>query len=291
MHIHRDRKARTITLHQQPKIEKLLSDARLIPEDKKCISKVSKIPASPDIILSHDQCPKDKDDPNAVDRTLFQSFVGMLLYIAITARPDLSTAVSSVARFSHNPGKAHWRAVLMILRYLQGTIRMRFQLGGTSKYPELRAYVDSDWAGDKSRKSRTGFVIFLCGALVIWSSKLQKCVALSSTEAEYVAVTAAARFVIWARQFLQELGFEQPESTIICEDNKGCIDIAISSKAHPAIKHIDIRHHFIRERVQEIKDIKLEKVSTEVMVADLFTKQLPFPVFKRHRDKLQLLHN
>lgn len=288
MHVHRDRKNRTITLHQQPKIEKLLTDPRLTSEEKKFVSKVNKVPASPDLILSHDQCPKDGNDPNACDRTIFQSFVGMLLYITVTARPDLATAVSSVARFSHNPGQIHWRAVLMILRYLQGTIRMRIQLGGKPKYPELRAYVDSDWAGDKTRKSRTGFVIFLNGSPVIWSSKLQKCVALSSTEAEYVAVTAAARYVIWTRQLLEELGFEQQAATSVCEDNKGCIDIAVSSKAHPAVKHIDIRHHFIRERVQEIKDIKLEKVGTDVMVADLFTKQLVFPVFKRHRDSLQL---
>jgi hypothetical protein len=286
MHIHRDMKDRTLTLHQQPKIEKLLTDSRLTSEELKYIAKVSKVPASPDIILSADQCPTDENDPNAFDRTTFQSFVGMLLYISITARPDITTAVSSVARFSHNPGKTHWRAVLMILRYLKGTSRMRLKLGGNKKYPELKAYVDSDWAGDKSRKSRTGFVVFLSGSPIIWSSKLQKCIALSSTEAEYVAVTAAARFVIWSRQFLEELGFPQETPTSIGEDNKGCIDIAISSKAHPAVKHIDIRHHFIRERVQDVKDITLEKIGTDVMTADIFTKQLPYPIFRKHRESL-----
>ena len=291
MHIHRDRKARTITLHQQPKIEKLLSDHRLSPEEKKQVAKVSKIPASPEIFLSAEQCPENQDDANAFNRTQFQSFVGMLLYIAITARPDISTAISSVARFSHNPGKAHWRAVLLILRYLQGTVNMRLVLGGTKEYPEVEAMVDSDWAGDKSRRSRTGFIIFLLGSPIIWSSKLQKCIALSSTEAEYVALATVARFVIWARQFLLELGFEQTEPTKIWEDNKGCIDIAISSKSHPSVKHIDIRHHFIRERVQDIKDIKLYKIGTDAMVADIFTKQLAFPIFKRHRDNLKLLQN
>jgi hypothetical protein len=109
---------------------------------------------------------------------------------------------------------------------------------------------------------------------------------LSSTEAEYVAVTAAARFVIWSRQFLEELGFPQETPTSIGEDNKGCIDIAISSKAHPAVKHIDIRHHFIRERVQDVKDITLEKIGTDVMTADIFTKQLPYPIFRKHRESL-----
>ncbi|MFM2333489.1 MAG: hypothetical protein RIQ74_2336, partial [Pseudomonadota bacterium] len=178
-----------------------------------------------------------------------------------------------------------------ILRYLKGTVHLRLQLGGAKKYPELSAMVDSDWAGDKSRRSRSGFIIFLNGVPVIWSSKLQKCIALSSTEAEYIAVTAAARMTIWARQILEELGFKQNGPTEISEDNKACIDIAVSSKSHPSVKHIDVRHHFIRERIQDIKDIKLAKVGTDAMVADLLTKQLLYPIFKKHRDSLKLIQN
>jgi hypothetical protein len=291
MHLHRDRKLRTLTIHQEPKIEKLLSDPRLTADETKLVAKVSKIPAHPDNLLSADQSPENESDQKAFNRTQYQSFVGLLLYIAITARPDIATAVSSVGRFSHNPGVAHWNAVLHILRYLKGTVHLRLQLGGAKKYPELSAMVDSDWAGDKSRRSRSGFIIFLNGVPVIWSSKLQKCIALSSTEAEYIAVTAAARMTIWARQILEELGFKQNGPTEISEDNKACIDIAVSSKSHPSVKHIDVRHHFIRERIQDIKDIKLAKVGTDAMVADLLTKQLLYPIFKKHRDSLKLIQN
>jgi hypothetical protein len=156
------------------------------------------------------------------------------------------------------------------------------------QYPKLFTYADSYYAADRTRRSRSGFIILLGKYPIIWSSKLQRCVALSSTEAEYVAVTAAARFTIWARAFLEEMGFSQESPTTIFEDNKGCIDISTSTKSHPAVKHIDVRHHFIRERIQDIKDLKLEKVSTVHMLADLFTKQLPAPVFVRHRQNLGL---
>jgi hypothetical protein len=258
MHIHRNRSERTINLHQQGKIDKLLTDQRLTSEENIFISRISKTPAPADIILSPKSCPESSTSTNAVNCKKYQSFVGMLLYISITARPDIATAVSSVGMFSHNPGKDHWKAVLEILRYLQETKRLVLKLGGEKIFPELVAYADSDWAADKSRRSRTGFIILLGNSPVIWSSKLQKCVALSSTEAEYVAVSSAARLVIWARAFLEELGFTQESPTIIIEDNKGCIDISISTNSHPAIKHIDIRHHFIRERIQIIKDLKLE---------------------------------
>jgi hypothetical protein len=113
----------------------------------------------------------------------------------------------------------------------------------------------------------------------MWSSKLQVSPALSSTEAEYVALASAAREVLWCRNFLQELGLGQNDSTAILQDNKSCITIAESYRQHPGVKHIDIRHHFIRDRIKQ-NQIKLEKMG------DIFTKQLPFPVFKKHRDRL-----
>ena len=118
--------------------------------------------------------------------------------------------------------------------------------------------------------------------------KLQKSVALSSTEAEYVALTATARDVIWCRALLEEMGFSMKEASIIHEDNDSAAKIAQSYKKHPGVKHIQIRHYFIRDRVLEVKDIAIERLSTYDMVADLLTKQLPYPAFKRHRDALGL---
>ena len=292
MHLSRHRENRTITLHQLPKINKLLNDPRLSDSEKRHIRKTSKTPASSEEQLSVDQCPTSSNDTNFVDPSKFKSFVGMLLYISITARPDITTATSMVARFAHNPGKKHWEAVLRILRYLQGSKSMVLQLGGQMQYPTLLAYADADWATDKDKRvSRSGFVIFISNSLVIWSSKLQRSQALSSTEAEYISLTSCARLVIWARTLLAELGFDQEQPSVIYEDNKGCIDIATSSKSHPAVKHIDLRHHFIRDRIQVTKDITLVKIGTTEMIADMFTKALVFFLFNKHRTRLGLIQD
>jgi hypothetical protein len=295
MHFTRDRPNRTITVHQQPKIESLLVDSRLLPEDLAFISKPCKTPASSDVTLTKEMCPKEPVEQAAMTKYPYKSFVGMLLYIAITARPDIAPAVSAAGRYAQNPGPEHWKAILHILRYLQGTRNFVLTLGGKCgkatlhAYSKVTAYADADWAGDTDRRrSRTGFVVFLGTSAVIWCSKLQLSVAHSSTEAEYVALSLTARDVIWARTLLQEMGFDQDYRTVIYEDNKSCINIAESYKQHPGIKHIDIRHHFIRERVLEVKDISIEKKSTLDMVADLFTKQLPFPAFQKHRASIGL---
>jgi hypothetical protein len=125
-------------------------------------------------------------------------------------------------------------------------------------------------------------------AAVVWCSKLQKSVALSSTEAEYIALTATARDLIWCRALLEEMGFPMTEASVILEDNYSASKIAQSYKKHPGVKHIEIRQHFIRDRVLEVKDIAIERLSTFNMVADLLTKQLPFPAFARHREALGL---
>jgi hypothetical protein len=295
MHFKRDRSKRTITLHQQPKIEKLLLDPRLTKEERLLVSKPCRTPASDDEVLTTEMCATTDEDKRYMSTKNYKSFIGILLYIAITARPDISPAVSVVARFAQNPGNKHWDAVLRILRYLQGTRTMVLQLSGSSFKGDITdlttlAYADADWGKDlDTRRSRSGYAIYLLNSLIIWSSKLQASTALSSTEAEYIALATCARITIWLRTLLSELGFPQHEPTRILEDNKSTINIAESMKAHPAVKHIDIRHHFIRDRVMNIKDIKIIKESTHNMVADLFTKQLPYPAFKKHRDALGLI--
>jgi hypothetical protein len=105
-------------------------------------------------------------------------------------------------------------------------------------------------------------------------------------EAEYTALSETATFVIWLRTLLEEMGFKQHDPTIIYEDNKSCITVASSWKQHPGMKHYELKQHFIRHRVIEKKDITLVKLPTGEMVADVFTKQLPFPAFSRHRHSL-----
>lgn len=296
MHFIRDREKRTVAIHQEPKIAKLLMDERYSPEERLKVIKPCKIPASPDKTLTKDMSPTDDKERARMANVPYKSVVGQLLYISITARPDISTAVSSCGRYSHNPGQEHWDAVLQIVAYLSGTRKLRLILGGCKKVElsanlKLSAASDSDWAGDKDKRySRTGYVIYMGTAAVVWCSKLQKSVALSSTEAEYIALTATARDLIWCRALLEEMGFTMKEASIIHEDNDSASKIAQSYKKHPGVKHIEIRQHFIRDRVLEVKDIAIERLSTYNMVADLLTKQLPFPAFARHRQALGLAY-
>jgi hypothetical protein len=297
MHFIRNRATKTISIHQEPKIAKLLSDDRFTPEDRLKLTRLSKIPASPDKMLSKAMCPTTDEEKKRMEQYPYKSILGQVLYIAITARPDIATAVSSCGRYSQNPGQEHWDALLQIVRYLNGTRKLRLVLGGCKKIEvsanfKLSGSSDADWAGDlDKRSSRTGSVIFMGTACVLWRSMLQKSIALSSTEAEYIALTATARDMIWCRTLLAEMGFPMKEASIIFEDNDSTTSIASSYKQHPGIKHIEIKEHFIRDRILEVKDIALERKASAEMVADLLTKQLPFPAFQRHRSTLGLSYD
>jgi hypothetical protein len=283
----RNRSKRTITLSQSIKISKLLNDPQLSKEDLLVIRKPRKTPASSNTILTFDMCPTDKQSGDTFYP--YRSILGQVLYIAITTRPDIVPAVSACGKFAENPGKAHWDALLQILAYLHGTQHLCLELGAVSKEITLSAYADADWAGDlDKRKSRSGYVVLCNDSPIIWSSKLQQSVALSSTEAEYVSLSLASREVIWCRTLLKELGFEQLNATVIYEDNDSCIKIANSPRKHPGIKHIDIRYHFIKDRI-ESKEIILQRIPTTSMVADLFTKQLAVQLFEKHRDALRIV--
>lgn len=288
MHFIRNWKNHTISIHQESKIAKVINDTRYSEKDRLTITKACKIPASSELILSKDMCPTDPIEIERMSKLPYKSILGQLLYISITARPDISTAVSACGRYAQNPGEKHWEAILQIVRYLQGTRKLRLRLGG-AKNIELCACSDADWAADlDQRNSRTGYTISLGNSLIVWNSKLQQSIANSSTEAEYIALAECSRTLIWCRTLLSEMGFSQTEPSVIDQDNKSTIKIATSYKQHPGIKHIDIKHHFIRDRIMNVKDITLRKKPSQEMQADLLTKQLAYPAFVRHRESFGL---
>ena len=218
------------------------------------------------------------------------------MYLMIGTRPDLAAAVSIVSQFAANPSQTHLQAAKRILRYLKGTTNYTLCLGMNRNHnqdqaqarepagPYLYGYSDADWGGDIStRKSTSGYVFFISGSIVSWASKKQSTVALSSKEAEYMALTQATKEAIWFRRLLQELGFQSQKSaapTLIYEDNQSCIALAKNPVHHARTKHIDIQHHFIREKVESC-EIRLEYVPTEEMVADALAKALPRPRFEK----------
>ncbi|CAN0875048.1 Retrovirus-related Pol polyprotein from transposon TNT 1-94, partial [Linum grandiflorum] len=174
------------------------------------------------------------------------------MYAMVCTRPDIAHAVGVVSRFLSNPGKEHWAAVKWILRYLRGDI--------------------------DTRRSTSGYLITFSGGAVSWQSRLQKCVALSTTEAEFIAATEASKELLWMKKFLNELGFRQERPQLFC-DSQSAIHLAKNSTFHSRSKHIDVRYHWIRD-VVESKQLQLEKIHTDENGSDMCTKSLPREKFE-----------
>ena len=202
----------------------------------------------------------------------YSSAVGSLMYAMTATRPDIAFAVSALSAFMANPGEKHWIALKRVLRYLQGTRHYTLVLGGSQV--ELRGWCDADWGTDKdTRRSVTGYIFKVGNGVISWQSKRQPTVATSSTEAEYMSVSYAAREAAFLHQLLAELGYKQGCITLHC-DNQSCIALCNNPAYHQRSKHIDVQHNFIREKV-EAGDITLQYMPTEQMAADALTKPLP----------------
>jgi histone deacetylase 1/2 len=207
------------------------------------------------------------------DARLFRTYVGALLYISTGTRPDIAFAVSHLARYMAAPRAFHMVAAKRVLRYLHGHphgLVYRRQPGPS----HLLAYADASYASDlETRRSTTGWVVLLSGAAVAWRSKLQPIVTTSSTEAEYVALCAAALAVVALRALLAFLGFDQQLPTIIYEDNTAALQLSVNPIAQQRTKHIDVRYHKLRELVAE-RAIDVVSIRTTEQLADLLTKAL-----------------
>ncbi|GJV32620.1 putative RNA-directed DNA polymerase [Tanacetum coccineum] len=168
-------------------------------------------------------CPSSKKNIEKMDRVPYASAVGSLMYAMVCTRPDLAHAVGVVSRFLSNPGKKHWEAVKWIFRYLRGTSKLGITFGNGK--PMLVGYTDSDLAGNKDNMKYTSeYLITFAGGAVLWQSRLQKCVALSTTEAKYVAAMKACKELLWLKRFLQEFGFKQQRYVVLCDNQKDDIE-------------------------------------------------------------------
>lgn len=145
----------------------------------------------------------------------------------------------------------------------------------------MTGFSDSDWGGNlDDRRSTTGYCFIFNNAAVCWKSKKQQTVALSSTEAEYMAISAAVQEGLWLKAFLKEINEYNQEELIINEDNQGCIAITKNPENHQRTKHIDIKYHFIREKVEN-KEILVKYCPTEYNCADILTKSINFTQFQK----------
>ena len=233
-------------------------------------------PLSSGFEFTSEDCPSTEADKVEMSHLPYRSLVGALMYVMIGTRPNIAFAVGCLSRYLINPGKRHWDQALRVLNYLRNTRDLIISYSRDSADGlTLRGFSDSDWAGEKDgSRSTSGYVWMLSGGPVSWKSRLQPIVALSSTEAEYITVTAAAQEGIWLRRVMGELGFEQVGATDLAVDNEGAIALSENPQAHPRTKHIRLRYHFIRQYVQE-GVIKPRYISTHKNIADMFTKNLP----------------
>ena len=230
---------------------------------------------------------KSNEGKKLVDPKRYRSLVGSLLFIGKQTRPDILNIVNQLSRFLDKPDESHWKAAKRVLRYLKGTTDLRLTFLKNSSC-DIVGDSDADWSGDlNDRKSTTGYYFKFegNGGAISWGVKKQATVALSTAEAEYQAMAAAAQEAIYLRALLKDFGFPMEKATDIGEDNQSCIKMCHNPVMHKRSKHIDTKLHFIRERVEN-KEIKIHYVPTEEMTADILTKSLPRVKVEKHRTVL-----
>ncbi|GJW76461.1 putative ribonuclease H-like domain-containing protein [Tanacetum coccineum] len=223
---------------------------------------------------------EDKEG-KAVDPSHYHGMIGTLLYLT-ASRPDLQFAICMCARYQARPTEKHLHAVKRIFRYLRGTVNRGLWYPKDSSIA-LTAFADADHAGcQDTRRSTSGSMQFLGDRLVSWSSKRQKSAAISSTEAEYIAMSGCCAQILWMRSQLTDYGLGFNKIPMYC-DNKSAIALCCNNVQHSRSKHIDIRFHFIKEHVEN-GVIELYFVNTEYQLADIFTKALA-------RERIEFLIN
>jgi len=215
----------------------------------------------------------------------YRSIVGALLYLCNCSRPDLAYATNQLCRYMSNARPEHWQAAKRCLRYVQSTSDYGLVYQRTDPPQPWVAFADADFAGDaQDRKSTSGICFCLASATFAWRVMKQRCIALSTCEAEIIALNEAAKEATWLMQLAKDFGADFKTITIR-EDNQAAIALTNGDKFSQRTKHMDVRYFFIKEKIQD-GTIKVEYVSTTDQLADMFTKPLPKIVFSRLRDAL-----
>ena len=262
INIIRDREANTIKITQERMTAELVSKYGVAD------GKSRSVPLSPAVKLV-------KGDGDILDKAIYpySQLIGSLMYLAVCTRPDISYAVGSLARYMAKPTTVHWQAAKGVLRYLSGTINYGITYGKTKG--NLLGFCDADYAGDlDTRRSTTGYVFLYNGGAITWQSKRQPTVAASTTEAEYMAAAAAVKEGLWLRKLAAELELLDGGLAVdIMADNQSAIKLLRNPISSLRSKHIDVVHHFARERVLR-KEVTFTYTATNTMVADILTKAL-----------------
>ncbi|GJW24834.1 hypothetical protein Tco_0038645 [Tanacetum coccineum] len=230
--------------------------------------------------LTHDE------DGEPIDDTKYRGMIGSLLYLT-ASRPDIMFSVCLCARFQEAPKTSHIEAIKRIFRYIKGTSHLGLWYPKGTGLGTI-VYADSDHVGDYvDCKSTSGVCTFIGCCLTSWFSKKQIALAISTTEAEYVSAGKACQQALWMKQALIDYDINLDDIPVLC-DNKRAIDLSKNPVLHSRTKHIEIRHHFLRNNVQK-ENITIEKVTSKVNIADILTKPLKREPFNLLRLRLGLM--
>ena len=257
-------------IHQRRKIEDLVTQFGL--QDAKPV----KIPMEAGFMNSN------AESTLLSDNRKYRQAIGSLLYLAVTSRPDISSAVGILSRRVEKPTQSDWNAVKRVVSYLKSTLDIKLRLSSQDEI-KLNCYVDADWAGDREdRKSISGCLFRVGSSCVGWLCKKQTSVALSSTEAELVAASTGVQEAVWIRMLLKDMGHPQETATSIFEDNQSCMKFIENDKASARIKHLDVRKFYMKDLIHK-REISLEYCPTDDNLADILTKPIAGKKFQEFR--------
>ena len=289
----RNREERSLTIDQAAFIKALLEKYGM----QDCNS-------SPIPMLPGNHIPLDEEgDTEITDMKKYQVINGELNYVSCGTRPDISYATGQLSQHMMDPRAGHMKAAWKVLRYLRGTLLLCIKYGGVPKaqlgdmlanerllYAMLRGYADASYAGDpQDRKSIMGYCFMLNGGIVTWSSRKQRTVSNSTTEAEYIATSYAAKEAVWIRRYVNELKLDEPlRSVNLKGDNMTGVTLTKNPGSQNRTKHIDVQHHFVRELVEE-GELSIDWIPTRDMLADALTKALPGPRFRELRERMGMV--
>lgn len=220
----------------------------------------------------------------------YRELVGCLSYVAHSSRPDLCAAVNFFSQLQSCPTDEHWTYLKRILRYVKGTIDVGLEFHGDDNKAALEVFTDADWGNDiNDRRSMSGYIIRVFGVTVAWCTRKQQTVALSSTEAEFMALCNAASECIWMRRLLNDLGIIVEGPVEFYEDNQSCMTVAEDPKGSRRMKHVDVKYNFIRDLIQR-GEICMKYIPSDRQLADVMTKGLPSVRFTRLLEDIGLQH-
>ena len=235
-------------------------------------SKRGLLPFRHGIHLSKKMCPSTSEEIECMSKIPYALAIGSLMYAMLYTGPDIAHAVSVTSRYQSNPGEEHWTSVKCILKYLRRTKDM-FLVFGNGEL-QIQRFTDSDFMSDiDDRKSTSRSLFIYNGGAVSWKSFKQMVIADSTMEAEYIAVSEAAKEVFWYKKFAVELGVMSSDAIPLYCDNNGAIALAKEPRSHQKFKHIERRFHLIRDYLEK-GYVEVKRVDYTDNVADPLTKPL-----------------